>query len=129
MKEDPINDLLTQWEGIYKKGLLTFWMLLLLGQREVYAYEMRQAIEELSQGTITADDNSLYRALRRFADNGLVMSDVQPSEIGPPRRYFRLTESGKTLLSAFIQRNILIFQTTDVRTAIENICIDPNGVQ
>jgi hypothetical protein len=35
-----IGDLLTKWEESYKKGLLSFWILLLLYERPSYPYEM-----------------------------------------------------------------------------------------
>ena len=60
--------LLLKWEESYKKGLLSFWILLLLYERPSYPFEMRPLIEEISQGSITVDENSIYRALNRFED-------------------------------------------------------------
>jgi PadR family transcriptional regulator PadR len=121
MPEPDISQLLSQWEETYKKGLLTFWMLLCLEQRPSYAYEMKEAIAELSQNTIEVDEKSIYRALKRFAETGLVISDFQPSEVGPPRRYFSLTHAGRTLLLNFIDRNILIFQAPAVVKALDRL--------
>lgn len=119
--EDPaINDLLQQWEEVYKRGLLSFWLLLLLNEREMYAYEMGEAIKTISSGTMEADDNSIYRALRRFAEANLVASQKRKSEIGPPRRYFWLTALGRELLARFIERNILLFQQPHIVKAIEH---------
>jgi PadR family transcriptional regulator PadR len=73
------KDLLATWEEVYKKGLLSFWLLLLLHERSSYPYEIGQTIRDLSQDTISADDNSIYRALSRFEALGIVSS-------GPPRR-------------------------------------------
>ncbi len=115
------DGLLTQWEETYKRGLLTFWMLLLLSQREMYAYEMGGAIAAFSQGSIAVDDNSVYRALRRFAETGIVSSEVRESESGPARRYFSLTGAGCDLLAAFIRRNVLVFQTPEVAGAIQRV--------
>jgi PadR family transcriptional regulator, regulatory protein PadR len=115
------SGLLMQWEEVYKRGLLTFWMLLLLSRRQMYAYEMRTSIADFSQGTIDVDDNSIYRALKRFAEAGIVESDLRPSESGPARRYFALTEAGHTLLAQFIERNLLIFQSPPVIEAIEQV--------
>jgi hypothetical protein len=61
--EKELTTLLEQWEGVFKKGLLTFWVLLLLHERPMYVFEMGEALETVSRGTMTADERSLYRAL------------------------------------------------------------------
>lgn len=119
MEESYIDNLLTQWEESYKRGLLSFWLLLLLAQREAYPYEVKAAIEELSQNTISADENSIYRALNRLAESGVVNSEVIPSESGPNRRYFFLTDLGRELLERFITRNILVFEHPQVAELIQ----------
>jgi len=113
-----MDELLETWEGTYKKGLLSFWILLLLDQRPTYAFEMNPLIRELSQNSISADDNSLYRALNRFEQLGLISSQRQPSEVGPTRRYYSLTDAGRELLIQFTQRNLLVFQSPAVAEAI-----------
>lgn len=119
MIENDLELLLTQWEGTYKKGLLSFWLLLLLAQRKAYPYEMKAAIEELSQNSISADENSIYRALKRLAQSGVVGSQVQPSKSGPDRHYFFLTDLGQELLVRFISRNILVFRHPVVADLIQ----------
>jgi DNA-binding PadR family transcriptional regulator len=114
MTKTEIEELLQQWEETYKKGLLTFWLLLILSKRKAYPYEMKSAITELSQGTMTAEDNSIYRALRRLSQSGIVDSELRPSDTGPSRRYFFITEVGHKLLTNFIQRNIHVFQHPEV---------------
>jgi len=113
-----VTDLLHQWEQAYKKGLLTFWILLSLSERPMYAYEMREKIMESSRGSIVADENSIYRALKRFADSGIVTSQMKPSNIGPERKYFELSSIGSELLHQFIQRNIAVLQDKPVVMAI-----------
>ncbi len=124
MTEDP---LLQKWEENYKKGLLSFWILLLLHERNSYPFEMRPLIEEISQGTMTADDNSIYRALNRFQEVGLVSSETQPSSQGPSRRYYRLTEKGFLLLKHFVERNIRVFELEAVASRIAAICANPEN--
>src|SRR5262245_43232916 len=111
MAFDEIDTYLLQWEDTYKKGLLSFWILLQLACRETYPYEMRGEIARISGQTILVDDNSIYRALRRFDSAGLVESTSHASESGPARRYFRLSAKGRSLLGRFARRNILIFQS------------------
>lgn len=115
------DDLLLKWEESYKKGLLSFWILLLLHERSTYPFEMRPLIEEISQGSISADDNSIYRALNRFQEVGIVSSENQPSSQGPDRRYYRLTGKGRQLLKRFIERNIRVFELPTVAAKIASI--------
>ena len=128
MEPTNIENLLTQWEETYKKGLLSFWLLLLLATRKAYPYEIKGAITEMSQHTINADENSIYRALNRLADSGIVDSEVLPSETGPSRRYFFLTDLGHELLTRFITRNILVFEQPDVAEMIQKT-VSSNGIQ
>ena len=116
--------MLENWEGVYKKGLLTFWLLLLLDKKSCYPYEMGAEVTLLSEGAISADDNSIYRAVSRFEDMGLVVSQTGESKLGPPRKYYRLTENGRELLRRFIERNILIFQHPAVAGHIQHVLQD-----
>jgi len=118
MAIDDIGDLLNKWEETYKKGLLSFWILLLLYERPSYPYEMSAEVAKISQGTISVYDNSIYRALNRFESVRIVKSELQQSNTGPQRRYYSLTASGKTLLTEFIQRNIQVFETPSVSERI-----------
>jgi PadR family transcriptional regulator PadR len=121
MSSEDISELLETWEGNYKKGLLTFWILLLLNERESYAFEMSELIEGVSNGTIQADEKSVYRALYRFEKMELVQSSWRDSEVGPQRRYYRLSGKGLALLQSFIRRNILLFQKPNILNRIERV--------
>jgi PadR family transcriptional regulator PadR len=110
MDERELTTLLEQWEGVYKKGLLTFWVLLLLHERPMYVFEMGQALETISRGTMSTDERSLYRALHRFEWAGFVDSEWRASDVGPRRRYYCLSELGIEILRRFVRRNILLFQ-------------------
>ena len=118
---DEEDELLKKWEEAYKKGLLSFWLLLLLYDQPAYAYELGATVNEICQGSVTADEKSIYRALNRFQSIGLVQSELQLSKIGPQRRYYRLTEKGTTLLTEFTRRNILVFETPSVTERIRAI--------
>ena len=121
MANDDIGELLNKWEETYKKGLLSFWILLLLYERSSYPYEMSAEVAKISQGTISVDDNSIYRALNRFESTGIVKSELQQSNTGPQRRYYSLTIMGKNLLTEFIQRNIQVFETPSVSERIATV--------
>jgi len=121
MATDDIGELLNKWEETYKKGLLSFWILLLLYERPSYPYEMSAEVAKISQGTISVDDNSIYRALNRFESVGIVQSELQQSNTGPQRRYYSLTSKGNALLTEFTQRNIQVFETPYVAERISAV--------
>ena len=129
MANDDISELLNKWEESYKKGLLSFWILLLLYERPSYPYEMSAEVAKISQGTISVDDNSIYRALNRFESVGIVKSELQQSNTGPQRRYYSLTNTGKTLLTQFIQRNIQVFETPSVSERITSVLQNSSQVK
>ena len=128
MDQDTLLILLDQWESVYKKGLLSFWVLLLLHERPSYVFEMGQELSGISQGSISADEKSLYRALRRFEAMGVVESTWQPSEVGPRRRYYALTDLGTALLRQFAQRNVLIFREPAVTERLEALLQEEDGI-
>jgi DNA-binding PadR family transcriptional regulator len=129
MANDDIAELLNKWEENYKKGLLSFWILLLLYERSSYPYEMSAEVAKISQGSISVDDNSIYRALNRFESVGIVKSELQQSNTGPQRRYYRLTSKGKNLLIEFIQRNIQVFETPSVSERITAVLQNSSQIQ
>jgi PadR family transcriptional regulator, regulatory protein PadR len=116
-----LDSMLENWESVYKKGLLTFWLLLLLDEKPSYPYEMSAEVTRLSEGMVSADGNSVYRAISRFEEMGLVLSQSGESKLGPPRKYYSLTDEGRGLLRMFIERNILIFQHPAVAERIQQV--------
>ena len=91
------------------RGQLTFWVLLALSESKKHASEISLWTEKATQGTVTTDLQSLYRALRRYYDAELVDHETIPNSSGPDRKLYFLTELGESLLDQFIQRNIVNF--------------------
>jgi PadR family transcriptional regulator PadR len=79
-----------------KKGALELCVLALLARRESYAYEIASTLAEgvgMGEGTI-------YPLMRRMQDDGLVDTRLVESNAGPPRKYYRLTASGRAAYTA-----------------------------
>jgi PadR family transcriptional regulator, regulatory protein PadR len=60
-----------------------------------YGYELRQALAERG---MSIEEGTLYPLLRRLESQGLLASDWRIDD-GPPRRYYALTNNGRSLLT------------------------------
>lgn len=100
--------LVEAWESVYKKGQLTLWILLALKNDNMHMSAIKNFIDFTARGTISADDRSMYRALRRFKSMNLVdYVDEKSDRGGPDRKVYRLTETGSNVLLKFIKKNII----------------------
>jgi PadR family transcriptional regulator PadR len=75
-----------------KKGVLELCVLALLSGADNYAYEIAS---RLAAG-IDMGEGTIYPLMRRMQDDGLVETYLVESPAGPSRKYYRLTEAGKT---------------------------------
>ncbi len=100
------QQLLEGWEDVHKKGQLTLWILLSLKSGSKHMAEVKSQIFELTNGTLHADDKSMYRALRRFEEAYLVSYRTETNNKGPDRKIYYLTDVGSRVLARFVERNI-----------------------
>lgn len=114
------TDLLTSWEETYKKGQLTFWLLLALRDKSLYVSEIKDFIETATNGTISCEEQSIYRSLRKYYDLEIVDYELRQGHKGPDRKYYFLTIIGKELLHEFTQRNISILYNKKLSDLINN---------
>ena len=73
-------------------------VLALVSQRDFYGYELVEAISkkiEISEGTV-------YPILRRLTQEGFFETYLQESTEGPPRKYYRITPSGKQTIQTLL---------------------------
>lgn len=98
--------LLGAWEEVHKKSQLTFWILLALADKPRHMAAIKAFIAKESNNTITADDKSLYRALRRFHAGQIVTFMAKPTKSGPDIKEYQLTPDGIAVLTAFARTHI-----------------------
>lgn len=82
------------------KGTTTLLVLAVLREGELYGYEIAARIRERSGAFIDPGEGWLYPALHRLEMEGALEATWQDSEIGPKRRYYRLTSKGTRMLAA-----------------------------
>ena len=80
------------------KGTLPTLILEALRHEPNHGYRIAQQIKERSQGVLDFKEGTLYPALHKLENEGLVKSH-SGIESGRPRRYYRITESGRKTLS------------------------------
>ena len=78
----------------------TFLILTALAAQPLHGYGLIQAVAELSGGDVRLRAGTLYGALDRLADQGLIEVDHEEAVDGRLRRYYRLSDSGAGALAA-----------------------------
>jgi PadR family transcriptional regulator PadR len=82
--------------GAIRKGLLEFLILRIVSAQRVYAGEI---LTRLSSTDFAAQEGTLYPLLSRMRREELLDYEWVESQLGPPRKYYRLTPNGKAWLS------------------------------
>jgi PadR family transcriptional regulator PadR len=79
-----------------RKGVLELCVLTLLSRGDAYGYEIASRLmQDVGMG-----EGTIYPLMRRMQDDGLVSTYLVETSGGPPRKYYRLTESGRATLAA-----------------------------
>lgn len=68
----------------------------------VYGYELLKSVNSRADGRLEFKEGTVYPALRKLEDKGLVSSFWQEGEAGPPRKYYQITELGQQALDQTI---------------------------
>jgi len=76
----------------FKKGVLEMCVLSLLAQGEKYGYELTEAISQ----KMTVAAGNPFLILKTPEDDGDVDTYLVESAEGPARKYYRLTEKGRS---------------------------------
>lgn len=77
-----------------KKGVLELCALALLSECDHYGYDIaRQLADGVGMG-----EGTTYPLMRRLQTDGHVSTYLQETSNGPPRKYYRITASGRETL-------------------------------
>jgi len=82
----------------FKKGVLELCVLVLLDKKDRYGYELVQKISN----QIEISEGSVYPLLRRLTKEEYFTTYLQESTEGPSRKYYKLTDKGRTYLYELI---------------------------
>lgn len=81
------------------KGVLEGCVLEIISREETYGYEITRQLNALGFGDVV--EGTVYTILIRLEKNKLVDITKKPSELGPPRKFFKLNNAGRIELEKF----------------------------
>lgn len=85
----------------------TYRVLLALAENELHGYAIMQTVADMSAGREAILPGTLYAALARMVDDGLIEKLHKPDDDasgGPKRRYYRRTSFGRDVTRAESER-------------------------
>ena len=78
-----------------RKGVLEYCILTILGHQDCYASDI---IKKLKESRLIVVEGTLYPLLTRQKNAGLLSYRWEESTQGPPRKYYKLTDTGSEFL-------------------------------
>ena len=80
----------------FKKGIIEICILSLINKKDMYGFEVIDKLEGIS-----VNENTIYPILRRLTQQGLFSTYQVDTEVGPPRKYYKITQAGKIALQEY----------------------------
>jgi len=74
----------------FKKGIIEMCVIRVIRQQDMYGYEV---IATLSR-ELDVNENTIYPILRRLTEQGYFETYSEPTNLGAPRKYYRITAAG-----------------------------------
>jgi PadR family transcriptional regulator, regulatory protein PadR len=104
MKSQDIDLIDKKFQKELNAGIVSLVLLSILSKStgSMYGYQIAKLVEESHAGANLIKLGTLYPVLRALEDTGLLLSEVEPSVTGPPRRYYRITPDGRSTLRRWL---------------------------
>ena len=83
------------------KGILDGCVLAVIEKEAVYGYELSKKLQDI--GLQDVSEGTIYPVLLRLQKNGLIRGEMRPSDSGPDRKYYFLTDTGQETLTTIIE--------------------------
>ena len=75
----------------FKKGVLELLVLVIVENKDMYGYELVEAVSKI----VDVNEGTIYPILKRLTNEGLFETYLEESNEGPVRKYYHITTSGK----------------------------------
>ncbi len=102
---DEINEAIKKFQKELNGGTAALVLLGVLDKAvsPMYGYQIAKLIEAQTKDVDIMKQGALYPVLRSLEATGLLQSEVEPSVAGPPRRYYKITDSGRHTLVKWVE--------------------------
>ncbi len=77
-----------------KKGILELVVLSKINDKDTYGYDIYQTINK----RMGISESTIYPILRKLTKEGYCETYLKPSQLGPARKYFKITTRGSNKL-------------------------------
>jgi transcriptional regulator len=82
------------------QGTLDLLVLKVVAQGPLHGYGIAQRLQQLSRDVVQVQQGSLYPALHRLENRGLLDAEWAQSDTGREAKFYRLTRAGRQALDA-----------------------------
>ena len=82
------------------QGTLDLLILKAVAVDPVHGYAIAQRLEQVSRGVVQVPEGSLYPALHRLENRGLLAANWKKTDTGREAKFYRLTRKGRKQLEA-----------------------------
>ena len=82
------------------QGTLDLLILKVVALRPIHGYAIARRLQQVSRDVVQVPQGSLYPALHRLENRGLLAADWQATETGREAKFYELTRAGRQHLDA-----------------------------
>ena len=95
-----MQDALGRLQKQLNSGTVSLVVLALLERsgKPMYGYQISKVLESLADDSLPMKQGTFYPVLRSLEREGQLESRLEPSDAGPQRRYYGITEAGRASL-------------------------------
>ena len=83
-----------------QRGEFGLLLMALLAERQMYGYELLAELRTRTDAVVDLPEGTIYPALRRLEQDGLITGRWMAVPDAPRRRYYALTSDGEAALAA-----------------------------
>lgn len=98
----------TDRKTTFRLSAPAFYILLSLAPDRKHGYAILKDVEDLSRSDVVLSTSTLYGALGRLQEQGLIrrisVDDAEKPRPGLPRKFYELSENGRRMLAAETRR-------------------------